>query len=100
MDVFTALAEADKVQRVTESHDARMSALKSAAQDARDGVLRALAALDYDQVAFDRALDRLYFADAAVNAEALKVVSESVATLTPAERRIVASQAVRYSRRH
>ena len=52
------------------------------------------AAPDFNRKAFDQALERMRVADTALETEEMKVVSESVATLTPDERRAAAEWAM------
>ena len=86
-------AESDKIKAIAEAHSDRVFQLRDAARAARLDVLHAFAAPDFNQPAFDGALERVRGADAALEAEELKVVSESVATLTPDERRAAAERA-------
>jgi uncharacterized membrane protein len=86
-------AETDKIRAIADAHNDRVLQLRSEARQARRDVLGAFAALDFNQQAFDRSLERVRGADAALEAEELKVVSESVATLTPDERRDAAERA-------
>jgi len=51
------------------------------------------AAPDFSRKAFDQSLERMRSADAALETEEMKVVSESVATLTPDERHAAAEWA-------
>jgi len=82
-----APAEADKIRGILQAHRDRLMQLHQAAMDARRAAHSAFLSPDYNQKAFDDALERVHQADAALEAERLKVVSESIATLTPEERR-------------
>jgi uncharacterized membrane protein len=86
-------AETDKIKNVVAAHNDRVVQLRNEARGARWEALRVFAAPDFSRQAFDRSLERVRGADAALEAEELKVVSESVATLTPDERRDAAEQA-------
>jgi uncharacterized membrane protein len=86
-------AETDKIKNVVAAHNDRVLKLRSEAMEARRAALRAFAAPDFNRQAFDRSLERVRGADAALEAEELKVVSESAATLTPDERRAAAERA-------
>jgi uncharacterized membrane protein len=86
-------AETDKIKNVVAAHNDRVVQLRSEARGARWDALRVFAAPDFSRQAFDRSLERVRSADAALEAEELKVVSESVATLTPDERRAAAERA-------
>ncbi|HEY0283406.1 MAG TPA: periplasmic heavy metal sensor [Rhizomicrobium sp.] len=86
-------AETGKVKAVADAHRDRVFQLRSEARQARRDVLRTFASPDFSQQAFDRALERVRNADAALEAEELKVVSESVAALTPDERRAAVERA-------
>jgi len=80
-------AETGKIKAIADAHKDRIFQLRGEARQARLEVLRAFAAPDFTQPSFDRALERVRGADAALEAEEVKVVSESVAALTPDERR-------------
>ena len=86
-------AEADKIKNVIAAHNDRVLQLRNEAREARGEVLRVFAAPDFNRQTFDRSLERVRGADAALEAEELKVVSESVAALTPDERRDAAERA-------
>lgn len=86
-------AETDKIKNVIAAHNDRVLQLRSKAMEARRATLGVFAAPDFNRQAFDRSLERVRSADAALEAEELKVVSESVATLTPDERRDAAERA-------
>jgi uncharacterized membrane protein len=88
-----APAETDKIKAVVAAHNNRIDQLRNEAREARHDVLRVFAAADFSRQAFDQSLERVRGADAALEAEELKIVSESVATLTPDERRDAAERA-------
>ncbi|MGC9952767.1 MAG: periplasmic heavy metal sensor [Rhizomicrobium sp.] len=87
-------AETDKIKNVVAAHRDRILLLRSDAMAARQDVQRIFAAPDFNQKAFDQSLERVGAADAALEAEEMKVVSESVATLAPDERRADAEWAM------
>lgn len=82
--------EADKIGAVLEAHRDRLVGLHHDAVEARRQARRIFLAPDFSQQAFVASLDRVNQADSALEAERLKVVSESIATLTPEERRTIA----------
>ena len=83
-------AETDKIKNVVAAHQDRIILLRGEAKAARQEVRDVFAAPDFNRKAFDQALERMRNADAALETEEMKVVSESVATLTPDERRAAA----------
>ena len=86
-------AETDKIKNVIATHRDSIILLRGEAMAARQEVRSAFAAPAFNQKAFDQALERMRVADAALDTEQMKVVSESVATLTPDERRAAAEWA-------
>jgi Spy/CpxP family protein refolding chaperone len=86
-------ADTDKIEAIAAAHKDRIDQLRNEAREARLDVLRVFAAPDFSRQAFDRSLERVRGADAALETEELKVMSESTATLTPDERRAAAEQA-------
>jgi len=90
--------ESDKIQRIVDAHRERIDALRDAAKDARRAARGAFAAATFNQQAFDQSLARVKDADAALEAELLKVMSESVAVLTPDERQSVAGKMREHNR--
>ena len=86
-------AETDKIKNVIATHRDSIILLRGEAMAARQEVRSAFAAPAFNQKAFDQALERMRVADAALETEEMKVVSESVATLTPEERRDAAERA-------
>jgi len=85
-------AESDKIKGIVTAHGDRMTTLGHDAMDARHQVMRAFVDPAFSQPAFDQALDRMRAADAALEAEQLKIVSQSVAALTQDERRAAADK--------
>ena len=79
-------AETDKIKNVIAAHQDSINLLRGEAKAARQDVRSAFAAPDFNRKAFDQALERMRVADTALETEEMKVVSESVATLTPDER--------------
>jgi uncharacterized membrane protein len=86
-------AERGKIRAIMEANASQIETLRSASLDARADVLRAFAAPQFNKNAFEQALARMQSADAALEIAALRVVSESAATLSPVERKLVAAQA-------
>ncbi len=91
--------DGDKIKTIVAAHKDRILQLRKDAMEARREMWRAFAAADFTQQAFDRSLARVHDADAAMEAEQLKVVSESVAALTPGERRNAAEHGRQHGRR-
>jgi len=85
-------AETAKIQAVIDSHHQRMRELREQAMQARAESFRALTASEFDAGAFAKSLAAVQNADAALEAESLKVTADSVAVLTPAEREHVAGK--------
>ena len=86
-------AETDKIKNVIAAHQDSIILLRGEAKAARQDVRSAFAAPDFNRKAFDQALERMRVADTALETEEMKVVSESVATLTPDERHAAAEWA-------
>ncbi|MDE1987496.1 MAG: periplasmic heavy metal sensor [Alphaproteobacteria bacterium] len=86
--------EADKIRKIMESHSERIQILRIEAMEARHQAMLSFADPNYTPQNFAKALDNVKSADAALEAEALGVVSESAATLTPAERKLIGERAV------
>ena len=85
-------AESDKIKAILAAHRDRVTSLGRDAMDARHQVMRAFVDPAFSRPAFDQALDRMRAADAAFEEEQTKIASESVATLTPEERRAAADK--------
>ncbi|MDE2630706.1 MAG: periplasmic heavy metal sensor [Alphaproteobacteria bacterium] len=92
-------ADGDKIKTIIAAHQDRILELRRGAMAARRDMWHAFAAPDFSQPAFDRALQRVRDADAAMEAEELKVVSESVAALTPDDRRNAVERGRQHARR-
>jgi uncharacterized membrane protein len=86
-------AETDKIKNVIAAHRDRIQQLRNEAMAARQDVRSAFAAPDFNRKTFDQSLERMRVADTALETEEMKIVSESVATLTPDERRAAAEWA-------
>jgi len=86
-------AETDKIKNVIAAHQDSIILLRGEAKAARQDVRSAFAAPDFNRKTFDQALERMRVADAALETEEMKIVSESVATLTPDERHAAAEWA-------
>ena len=88
--------EAGKIRKIMEDHGERIQILRIEAIDARHRAMLTFADPQFTPQSFAKALDDVKSADAALEAEALKVVSESAATLTPAERQVIGRRAVQH----
>ncbi|MDE2181639.1 MAG: periplasmic heavy metal sensor [Alphaproteobacteria bacterium] len=91
--IMAAPGERDRIHAVIQAHREQITKLRSDALNARREVMRQFTQPNFDKAAFDAALARMHAADIALEAEVLKIVSDSAATLTPDERRSVAAQA-------
>ena len=85
-------AEKDKIRAVMDKHHARIGELHRQAMDARKASFDLLAADNFDAQAYGRSLSAIQNADAALGAESMIVTAESVAVLTPEERKDVAEK--------
>ena len=77
----------DKIQIILDAHGNKMDELRFEAQSARRDARRTFMGHNFSQASFDQSLDRVKSADGALEAEVLKIMSETVAKLTPEERR-------------
>jgi uncharacterized membrane protein len=77
----------DKIQIILDAHGNKMDELRFEAQSARRDARRTFIGHNFSQASFDQSLDRVKSADGALEAEVLKIMSETVAKLTPEERR-------------
>jgi uncharacterized membrane protein len=95
-----APGKAAQIRSIIDAHRTKIHDLRMSSFDARNEALRLLAAPEFDRSAFDRSLSKLQGADAALEAEVLKTVSESAAALTPEERRAAASAPAKWGHGH
>lgn len=82
-----------KIHAVVEAH---VSAMRQARRDARDARMKAIQVFSspgYTSEAFSAALDGVRAADTALEEQAIAMLKDSIATLTPAERQQVIAQA-------
>jgi uncharacterized membrane protein len=86
-----APGKAGQIRSIIEAHRPRIHELRMSSFDARNEALRLLAAPAFDKSAYDKSLAKLQNADAALEAEVLKAVSECAAVLSPEERRAAAA---------
>ena len=77
----------DKIQVILDAHGSKMDELRFEAQSARRDARRTFMGHNFSQASYDQSLDRVKSADAALEAEVLTIMSETVAKLTPEERR-------------
>lgn len=85
-------AEQAKIQSIIDAHRKQVRELRQHAIDVRAEAFRLLEAQDFSPDNFAKSLAAVQTADAALEAETMKVTAESVAVLTPAERETVAGQ--------
>lgn len=88
-------ARRQAIRAVQIKHRDAMRADRQRARRARLAAFRAFAAPDYDPLVFDKALADVEDADRALEDEAIAMVKDVVATLTPDERKAVAEKAHR-----
>lgn len=84
--------EQDKIQAIMESHAVRVGQLRRAAAQARKEVFRVFASPNFSQSDLQIALEKMRAADTALEEEVTKVIAESAAQLSPAERARVAER--------
>ncbi len=94
----TVPSATDKIQNILDAHGSKMDELRFEAQSARRDARRTFMGHNFSQASFDQSLERVKSADAALEAEVLKVMSETVATLTPDERRAFAEKIKEHNR--
>lgn len=87
-----APGEEAKIQGILDSHRKQLRELRQQAMQARSEAFHFLESRDFKPDDFARSLAAVQSADAALEAETMKVTAESVAALTPAERETVVSQ--------
>jgi len=88
--VMAALpGEQAPIQKVIAAHTAKLRALRLESLRTRRQAFAVLAAPDYTPDKFTRALDRVRIADSALESESIAMMAQSLATLTPAERRAI-----------
>lgn len=78
---------ADRIRDIADAHREKLDHLRVEAQAARREILIIFGAPQLDKAALDKALTRMQVADAAVQAEILRVTAETAMILTPEERR-------------
>jgi len=84
-------AEEAKIRAVLEAHRPKLHQLHRDAMQARAELFQALSAPAFDSQAFAKASTDVESADAALEAESLKITNEAVSVLTPEERARVAA---------
>jgi uncharacterized membrane protein len=84
--------EESKIQGILDAHRKTLRELRQQALQARAHAFRILESREFRADDFAKSLAAVQSADAALEAETMKVTAESVAVLTPAEREIVAGQ--------
>ena len=85
-------AEENKIQNIVDAHRKRMHELRRDAMQARAESFRLLEDRDFKANDFEKSLAAVQTADAALEAETMKVTAESIAILTPQERAEVAGK--------
>lgn len=85
-------AEKTRIETILTEHRPYLHELRVSAMQARVEAFRRLTEPNFDSAAFAQALAQVQAADAALEAEAMKITAESVAALTPKERALVAGK--------
>jgi len=85
-----APSERAKIETLVAAHRGRLRELRGAATQARADSFALLTSPGFDPAEFARSLAAVQSADAALEAETLKLTADSIAVLTPAERARVA----------
>ena len=88
-------AEESKIRSIMEAHHAHVRELRNDAMRARAESFRVLSSPDFREEDFAKSLAAVEAADAALQAEVMKLTAESIAVLTPAERQAVAARVKR-----
>ena len=96
--IGVAPGKTGQIRAILDAHREQVHALRQSSFEARRETWRLFSAPDFDQAAFDKSLAKLQSADAALETEILKVVSESAATLSPEERRAMADAPAEWGR--
>ena len=78
--------ERGRIQAIIDGHAPKIVALRSASVQARRQAFRTLAAADFSQDSFAKALSAVANADAALERENIAMMAQSLAALTPTER--------------
>ena len=85
-------SEEPKIQSILDAHRRRLRGLRQHAIQTRAEAFSLLESRDFKADDFTKSLAAVQNADAALEAETMKVTAESVAVLTPAEREAVAGE--------
>jgi uncharacterized membrane protein len=91
-------AEESKIRSIMEAHHARVHELRGDAMRARAESFGVLSSPEFREDDFAKSLADVEKADAALQSEIMKLTAESVASLTPAERQVVAAKVKRPDR--
>jgi uncharacterized membrane protein len=91
-------ASRDAINHVIGAHTAKVLALREDSRQARVAALHALTAPNYSAQNLQAALARIATADAALEAEALAMGGDSIATLSTADRQSLAARVKRRAR--
>lgn len=83
--------KADTIRTLIQAHRGRIEALRGEAMTARRHVLEVFGAQNFDKAAFEKSVAQMQTADAAFEAEILKLATETALTLTPEERQRAAA---------
>jgi uncharacterized membrane protein len=85
-------AEQATIQKVIDAHGAKLRALRLQSLRMRKEAFAVFAAPDYTPEKFAAALNRVHDADSALEAESITMMAQSLAVLTPEERRAMADR--------
>ena len=82
-----APGKSDRIKAILDAHHEKIAALRADSTAAHQKVVDVFSAAQFDKAAFEKSLAEMQAADAAFESEILKTVSETVAILSPEERR-------------
>jgi len=88
-------AEQARIQKIIDAHTGKIRALRKDSVRARLAAFAALGASDYSSEKFSGALSQVAVADSALERESIAMMAESLATLTPAERKAIVEKVKR-----
>ena len=91
-------AEEGKIHSILDAHRRELRELKRAAMKARVDSFDLLQAKDFNAGDFAKSLEAVQAADAALEAETMKITAESIAVLTPEERAAITAETKRPDR--
>ena len=82
-------AEEARIQKIVDAHSGKIHALRADSLRTRMDAFAVLGSAEYRADKFGAALDRVAAADNALERESIAMMAESLAQLTPAERKVI-----------